>query len=120
LGQVDTPSLAVTELATYFRRNGCIRRQNSDRVATDGWATYKKGDEIRLTANSKAELARIRMMLVIAGFKPGAPYIHGATQHRQPVYGREQVRRFLEMVKAVPQDAQRARQPDKTQHARQP
>ena len=58
---------------------------------------YKKGDEVRLTAQSA--LARIRRLLELAGFTPGQPFLK-ARQYRQPVYGREAVRRFLGLVEA--------------------
>jgi len=90
-------SQVSARLAALLTRNGCIRRQNPDRVANEDRTSYKKGDEIRLTASSQAELEEIRSLLVTAGFKPGAPYAH--RKHiRQPLYGRGQVARFLEVT----------------------
>ena len=43
------------------------------------------------------ELERIRRLLRQAGFKPGRAFIKGR-QFRQPVYGRESLERFLQMV----------------------
>ena len=83
-------------LVSVFRRNGYVRRQNLERCATDGQG-YKKGEEVRLVADSKAELTQIRCVLRLAGFKPGWPFPK-AKQFRQPVYGKEQVARFLDWV----------------------
>ena len=50
-----------------------------------------------MTAESASELERIRKLLRAAGFKPGAAFAKG-NQLRQPIYGREAVERFLEIV----------------------
>jgi len=95
-----TPLTQVAaELASYFHRNGCVRRQNSQRLAREGYMGYKKGDEVRLTACSRKELARLRGLLKLAGFRPGRPHMVGR-RHRQPLYGRDAVRRFLDLVGA--------------------
>ena len=85
------------KLAWYFRRNGYLRRQKASRVASDGWERYKKGDELRLVAESAQELQILRDLLVKAGLKPGEPFRKGR-QFRQPVYGRQAVARFLELI----------------------
>ena len=95
MSQVDLA--VIRELAEIFDRNGYVRRQNPDRVARDGWACYKKGDEVRLSARSEVELERLRSLLLSAGFKPGAPYVQGSV-YRQPLYGRKQVAAFLELI----------------------
>jgi hypothetical protein len=87
----------VSELAAYFHRNGYVRRQNAGRLAQEGCLRYKKGDEVRLTASTRQELARLRTLLEKAGFRPGKPFVKDR-QYRQPIYGREAVRRFLEMI----------------------
>jgi len=86
------------KLATYFWRNGYVRRQNLVRVSQEGPAKYKKGDEVRLVAQSEAELEEIRRLLWEAGLEPGRPFAKGR-QIRQPIYGREQVSRFLELIR---------------------
>lgn len=91
---------AARRLAVCFRRNGYVRRQDPDRIADEGWERYKKGDEVRLVARSAQELRLIRRLLREAGFKPGCPFVKGQ-QYRQPIYGRQAVVRFLEMVDAV-------------------
>jgi len=87
-------------LAWYFRRNGYLRWQKEDRVANEGWQRYKKGDEVRLVANTKEELRLVRGLLREGGFKPGRPFRKGL-QYRQPVYGRLAVARFLKVVERV-------------------
>jgi hypothetical protein len=95
----DLPAAAdaVSRLAVYFHRNGYVRTQDAVRVADDGFAKYKKGDEVRVVADSERELREIRRLLRAAGFRPGRPFAKGL-QFRQPIYGREAVARFLEMM----------------------
>lgn len=94
----ETTADVAGELAWFFRRNGYIRRQNARRAKREGWDSYKKGDEIRLVATSKAELARIRRLLRDAGFKLARPFAKGL-QYRQPLYGRQTVQDFLSMIR---------------------
>jgi hypothetical protein len=91
------PKAVARQLAWYYARNGYVRTQNERRISEEGWSRYKKGEEVRLTANSVAELNRIRECLQKAGFKPGRPFRKG-NQYRQPVYGRQAVARFLQIV----------------------
>jgi len=97
--QQANDTLIAQELAALFERNGYVRRQNAGRVADEGPARYKKGDEVRLIANSEAELHRVRELLESAGFTPGKPYAQGG-KFRQPLYGRREVARFLDMIGA--------------------
>lgn len=103
---------AVRGLLRLFRRNGYLRRQNLRRYRAEGYQRYKKGNEIRLVANSKEELTVIRKWLTQAGFKLARPFAKDA-QFRQPIYGKEYVRTFLEMLKQeesanqVPEDTAR-------------
>jgi hypothetical protein len=92
-----TDGEAVARLAELFRRNGYVRRLNAARRAAEGYRGYKKGDEVRLVANSLAELAEVRRLLRALGLKPGRPF-RKARQFRQPLYGRVQVARFLALV----------------------
>ena len=88
------------ELMALFRRNGCVRRHNAMRYARQGYMKYKKGEEIRLVANGDEERVRIQRLLKRAGFKAGRPF-RKAPERNQfcvPIYGREQVARFLRMV----------------------
>ncbi len=86
------------KLAGFFHRNGYVRWQNPGRLDAEGHQAYKKGDEVRLVADSRKELAVMRRLLREAGFKPGRPFPKGR-QFRQPLYGREAVERFLELVR---------------------
>jgi hypothetical protein len=83
-------------LAAFFRRNGYVRRVDAVRRVMDG-QLYKKGAEVRLVAESAAELAEIRRLLRRAGFKAARPFAKGR-QWRQPVYGIAEVARFLSLV----------------------
>jgi hypothetical protein len=95
--QQRSPQAAVVEqLARFFHRNGYVRRQSAERLARDR-ERYKKGDEVRLTAMNKNELAVIRRLLKAAGFKPGSPYRKNS-RYQQPVYGKQAVRDFLSLV----------------------
>ena len=98
VGAIETA--AAVELTALFRRNGCVRRHDAARYARQGCMKYKKGEEIRLVANGTVEQARIQRLLKLAGFKGGRPFRKSA-ERRQicvPLYGREQVARFLSMV----------------------
>ena len=84
-----------------FHRNGYVRRPNPERLAEQGAQKYKKGIEVRLVANSQAELRTIRRLLRQAGFVSGRPFAK-ARQWRQPIYGRAAVARFLALVGPKP------------------
>lgn len=86
----------VERLAEFFHRNGYVRRVDSVRRVVEG-RLYKKGAELRLVAESAAELAEIRRLLRRAGFKLARPFAK-ARQWRQPVYGVAEVARFLTLV----------------------
>lgn len=88
---------AIRALAAHFHRRGYIRRQNRRRLSWEGYLGYKKGDEVRLIASSTEELEEIRRLLKLTGFKPGRPF-RKAAGFCQPVYGREAVARFQQLV----------------------
>ena len=90
-----TPEV-VQRLAKFFHRNGYVRQLDAVRRVNDG-KLYKKGAEVRLVASSAKELSEIRRLLRGAGFKVARPFAK-AKQWRQPVYGVQQVARFLELV----------------------
>ena len=92
------PASPKKELTKLFWRNGYVRWQDPARAADP--RLYKKGDEVRLVAVSKQELAHIRRLLREAGFEPGKPFAKGR-QYRQPIYKKDAVARFLEMVGAA-------------------
>lgn len=91
------PTKSLARLIELFGRNGYIFWQDPDRLESEGRA-YKKGDEVRMAAATKTELAEIRRLLKLAGFKIGRPFTKGK-QFRQPIYGREQVARFAKLVR---------------------
>ncbi len=103
MAKVEAPKAVVKQLTAYFNRNGYVRYQNTDRLATEPYGSYKKGDEVRLVANSASELRQIRQLLQAAGFNPGRPFGKD-NQWRLPLYGREAVARFLSLVGAVTED----------------
>ena len=90
----------VEQLASFFRRNGYIRRLDAVRRRTQGHL-YKKGAEIRLVAESELELRLIQRLLVQAGFRVAHPFVKGG-QWRQPLYGVSDVSRFLELIGESP------------------
>lgn len=102
----------VRRLAWYFRRNGYVRYFDRARRAKDVARVYKKGDEVRLVAQSLQELAEIQQLLRAAGFVAGKPFAK-ARQYRQPVYGRLQVKRFLQLIGISP-SSQAASRPIRT------
>jgi hypothetical protein len=109
------PSAVVRRLAAFFQRNGYVRKQNRRRLQVEGYRRYKKGTELRLVAASRFELWLIQRLLRQAGFKPGRAFMKGR-QFRQPVYGRDAVKRFLGLVAAARRRSKSRRSPKS--HAR--
>jgi hypothetical protein len=85
------------ELSALFHLNGYVRWQDYDRSYYESHYWYKKGDEIRLVASSEEELCHIYELLEQAKFRPGRFFAKGR-QFRIPIYGRDQVDRFLKIV----------------------
>ncbi|MPZ15320.1 MAG: hypothetical protein GEU73_12995 [Chloroflexi bacterium] len=96
----ESSASAELQLAQFFHRNGYVRRLKIERRRAER-SNYKKGDEVRLVAWSESELTTIRRLLNQAGFTMGRPFSKD-NQFRQPVYGRQQVAKFLAMVAAQP------------------
>jgi hypothetical protein len=88
----------VRSLASYYQRNGVLRTPNANRRKNER-QRYHKGYEIRLLAFDARELAEIRRLLRAAGFRFGQPYVK-VHRKAQPIYGKAQVTRFLELVRA--------------------
>lgn len=86
--------------AELFLRGGCVRRPNADR-RPEGHRIYKKGWEVRFYAGTRAEAIEAEKILERAGLQPGRPYRKRPTLWILPVYGREQVERFLAWVDEV-------------------
>ena len=89
---------AASQLANLFRRNGYLRPQNKSRLKKEGYGEYKKGDELRFTANSKAELNLIRGLLHKLGFQPPRPFVKD-NQFRQPIYSRSAIEGLLQLMR---------------------
>lgn len=99
---MSTPPLTdsvVEQLSAFFRRNGYVRPPAEKRLAGLGYGRFRRGYEFRLTAKSRSELRLIRNLLRRAGFKPGRPFVKGR-QFRQPVYGRQELERFLGLIES--------------------
>lgn len=96
MAEVTPSPEVVARLAAFFHRNGYVRRVDARRRAEEG-QRYKKGAEVRLVAESRAELLEIRRLLKQAGFKPGRSFVK-SRQWRQPVYGVTEVARFLSLI----------------------
>ena len=75
-----------------------MRLQDAKRLAKEGHEEYKKGYELRLIAHSNRELFTIRNLLQHIGVSAGRAY-YQARHYRQPIYGLEQVTRFLSLVR---------------------
>ncbi len=95
------PQARIDQLTALFDQQGYMRRPDKKRRRKTP-ASYKKGYEIRLIAHSREELLSIRRLLETCGIKLGRAFEKGA-QWRQPIYGREQVRRLLNLVGADPE-----------------
>jgi hypothetical protein len=85
------------QLSALFRRNGYVRPPAERRLAGLGYGRFRRGYEFRLTAKSRSELRLVRDLLRRAGFTPGRPFPKGR-QFRQPVYGRQELERFLVLI----------------------
>lgn len=88
---------ALKTLAAYFLRNGCIRWADPELRKKLGHRGYRKGYEVRLVAQNAKEMAELEKALKAAGFNHGKPYVK-VRQTIIPIYGREQVERFVEEV----------------------
>lgn len=89
--------VTVEQLAALYRRNGYVRRPPEKRPDAQGSRRTHRGYEVRLVASSRSELREIRALLRRAGFRAGRPFAK-ANQFRLPVYGRDEVKRFLELI----------------------
>ncbi len=86
----------VKQLADRFHASGYVRWQDAEQKKERG-RKYKKGNEVRLVAGTKKELAKIHRLLVKLGFRPGRPFAKD-NKYRLPLYGKTAVARFLELV----------------------
>lgn len=95
------PATVARQLARFYARTGFVRNQNRQRFKHEGTDRYKKGDEVRLIVDSLDELTHVQELLDRAGFKVSRPF-QKRSQYCQPLYGRQAVARFLEMVNKEP------------------
>jgi hypothetical protein len=91
-----TEKQSIAQITAFFKRNGYVRFQNPERL-NEGHQNYKKGNEVRLVANSDEELAHIQELLHTLAFTSGRPFAK-RRQFNIPIYGREQISRFLSLV----------------------
>ncbi len=90
------PSRVIDELRVRFQQHGCFRAPDLQRRKNDSRG-YKKGYEVRLVAQDRKDLARLRRLLKAAGFKAGKAYPKHS-QLIQPVYGRDALLRFRSLI----------------------
>lgn len=83
-----------------FLNGACVRTPSEER-REEGHDKYKKGWEIRFSVRSRAEATEVRRTLDAAGLQPGRPYRKHKTTWIVPMYGRDQVTRFLGWVEAA-------------------
>lgn len=88
---------AISELASFFGRNGYVRQFDGQRRDELGTRVYKKGDEIRFVAKSESELEYMQKLLLVAGFRAGKPFRKGR-QFCLPVYGVAEVARLKNLM----------------------
>jgi len=93
------PRSAIRRLARWFDEHGWAQTPPDPALRKDFQETYKRGYEIRLSA-SPDELAQLHRLLARAGYTPGK---HFPKRRRLvvPLYGKEQVHRFLERIRRV-------------------
>jgi hypothetical protein len=89
--------ISQQRLRFFFGRNGYLRFPDAKRQQQEGHSKYKKGSEVRLVAYDETELTEIRNLLQQMGFKLANSHAK-AKQHIQPIYGKQAVERFCEMV----------------------
>ena len=92
---------ALALLAEFFRYRGWCQSPARRSLRKKLGPKYKRGWEIRLAAASQAELRQLRRLLRLAGFTVGRPF-RKVNRIVQPLYGREQVTRLLEVVGPIP------------------
>ncbi len=79
-----------------YARSGWIQSPPDPKMRRKKKAKYRRGYEARLSV-PPADLARVLRSLKALGFSPGSHY-EKANCIRIPIYGKEQVARFVELV----------------------
>lgn len=85
------PTRQERRLREVYGDRAYARVANLSRRKEESSKKYKKGYEVRIRCNSKAEVNRLERALANLGFTPGAPFAKGPSRI-VPVYGRDQVR----------------------------
>lgn len=76
-----------------FRANGYVRMPNLKKRSKAGSQVYKKGYEVRLVADDRAQVKQLQAALRVLGIQPGRVF----PKHSKiivPIYGREAVEYF--------------------------
>lgn len=96
--QIDPAKLALAHQLLFdaYQANGHVRYPLETR-AGEANQSYRKGWEARIGVADNKTATRIVQALKRCGYAPGKPYKHGA-KVRVPLYGFEQVSRFVELV----------------------
>jgi len=83
-------------LVEYFELGGYMRVPNDERRKEEP-NTYKKGYEVRLVTDTRREIREIRQALRKTGIKGGRVF-RKHSQWVQPIYGKESVQAFLNLL----------------------
>lgn len=87
-------SPAQRRAVELFHKGACVRTPNEDRLE-EGHQKYKKGWEIRFSVRSRSDASELKRILQSLDLRSGRPYRKHQTTWILPMYGREQVQRFL-------------------------
>ena len=90
---------SINYLAKAFENRGYARYSNESRKKENANKKYKKGDEIRLIFDSNIDCLQAQEHLKLLGFTYGKSY-QQFRQIRLPIYGRDQVKSFLDLIVA--------------------
>jgi hypothetical protein len=86
-------------LREFYKRSGWVQARPDPKLRAKRKANYKRGYEVRVAVASKQELAEVQRLLNQSGLKPGKPF-KKVNRIVLPIYGKESVERFLELVGA--------------------
>jgi len=94
-----SPAEARKALRKHFKDRGYCRMPDIKRREAEGSASYRKGYEVRLPCDSKAEAGRVVKMIQAVGLNPGKPFAKGSG-FAVPIYGFAAVEWFVPSMKA--------------------
>ena len=96
---MDARELAVREVAAWYLNDGYVRGPIPERLLLDGWRSYKKGWEMRISVPADpAVVAEVRAQIERAGLRLARVYGKRNSRVIQPIYGRDQVLRVLKVA----------------------